>query len=112
MILPYIEQAGIGNALNFNLSFYVPQNTTGIRAQISGFDCPTDPGNTNLEDPGAATQRIKGNYVVNWGNSHYDQDQSPTATNATQPNPYTGPGGPSFTSPPRSRPTRPTACSP
>jgi prepilin-type N-terminal cleavage/methylation domain-containing protein/prepilin-type processing-associated H-X9-DG protein len=93
MILPYIEQSAVGNAFNFNLSFYVPQNTTSIRAQINTFDCPSDPGNANVEDPGLATQRIKGNYVINWGNAHYDQDQSPTATNSTQPNPYSGPAG-------------------
>jgi prepilin-type N-terminal cleavage/methylation domain-containing protein/prepilin-type processing-associated H-X9-DG protein len=93
MILPYIEQASLSNAINFNLSFYVPQNTTAIRTTVGTFDCPSDPGSANVEDPGAVTQRVKGNYAVNWGNLHYDQDQSPTATNSTQPNPYNGPAG-------------------
>jgi prepilin-type N-terminal cleavage/methylation domain-containing protein/prepilin-type processing-associated H-X9-DG protein len=93
IILPYLEQTALANAVNFNLAFHVSQNTTALRAKINTFDCPTDPGNATVEDPGAAAQRTKGNYVVNWGNLHYDQDQSPTATNATQPNPYNGPAG-------------------
>lgn len=57
---------------------------------IKVYDCPSDPGNQNLETPGQATQRIKGNYVVNWGNMHYDQDTG----NEGEGNPYNnGPGG-------------------
>jgi prepilin-type N-terminal cleavage/methylation domain-containing protein/prepilin-type processing-associated H-X9-DG protein len=93
MVLPYLEQVGLSNAINFNLSFYVPANTTALRASVAVWDCPSDPGSKNVEDPGAATQRVKGNYAVNWGNLHYDQDQSPTASNSTQPNPYNGPAG-------------------
>ena len=94
-ILPYIEQANIGNAINFNLSFSVIQQTTVLRTKVNTYDCPSDPGNANLEDEGKASQRVKGNYGVCWGNMHYDQDQSPLATNGTRPNPYvTGPADP------------------
>jgi prepilin-type N-terminal cleavage/methylation domain-containing protein/prepilin-type processing-associated H-X9-DG protein len=93
MILPYIEQSTLSNAINFSLSFYTFDQTTAYRATINTFDCPTDPGNTVQEIDATYGVRTKGNYVVNWGNLHYDQDQSPSATNTTQPNPYTGPLG-------------------
>ncbi len=82
-ILPYVEQGAIGNAINFSVLFADPSQFTVLMTTVNVFDCPTDPGKDTLEAPGQTVQRIKGNYVVNWGNAHYDQDQSPLATNAT-----------------------------
>ena len=94
-ILPFIEQATIGNAINFNLSFSASAQYTVLKARVAAFDCPTDPGKDNLEDEGKATVRVKGNYAVNWGNVHYEQDQGKLADGSNQPNPYaTGPAPP------------------
>jgi prepilin-type N-terminal cleavage/methylation domain-containing protein/prepilin-type processing-associated H-X9-DG protein len=88
-ILPFIEQSALGNSVNFSLPYYVFQNTTSVGAQVNVFDCPTDPGNQNLEVDPTYGSRIKGNYVVNWGPLYYDQDQSPLASNTTIPSAIT-----------------------
>jgi prepilin-type N-terminal cleavage/methylation domain-containing protein/prepilin-type processing-associated H-X9-DG protein len=90
-ILPYIEQVAVANAINSSLPFYDGSQTTVRNARLGVFDCPTDPGNGTLEDQGAATQRVKGNYVVNWGNLYYDQDLgvSKLASNTTIPSSIT-----------------------
>jgi prepilin-type N-terminal cleavage/methylation domain-containing protein/prepilin-type processing-associated H-X9-DG protein len=85
MVLPYLEQTTMSNALNLTSTFYDVSNTTVTQSQVSVFNCPSDPGvgtiyYSKLQPAG----RQKGNYAVNWGNSHYDQGS---------PNPFNGPVG-------------------
>ncbi len=91
-ILPYLEQGAAFQAINFMVSFYMPQNTTVLNAKVAGFHCPTDPNTDSYETPGTTTQRYEGNYLVNWGNTHYGQDLSP-ARGGPYTNPYVGPLG-------------------
>jgi prepilin-type N-terminal cleavage/methylation domain-containing protein/prepilin-type processing-associated H-X9-DG protein len=90
-ILAFLEQGTIYNSVNFNLPFQNAGQYTACQTTIGVWDCPTDPGNQNIEAPGAAF-RVKGNYVVNWGNMIYAQDQ-PLAEQTPQVNPYNGPAG-------------------
>jgi len=83
-ILPYLEQTAMSNALNMNATFYDARNSTVTSATISAFLCPSEPGSgTSITVSGQPTRK-KGNYAVNWGNSHHDQGN---------PNPFTGPAG-------------------
>jgi prepilin-type N-terminal cleavage/methylation domain-containing protein/prepilin-type processing-associated H-X9-DG protein len=87
-----IEQQTLFNATNFSLGFNLAQNTTVCWATIAVFHCPSDPNTSSQE----RASRVEGNYVVNWGNTHYGQDQAPTnAPITSMPNPMNnGPYGP------------------
>jgi prepilin-type N-terminal cleavage/methylation domain-containing protein/prepilin-type processing-associated H-X9-DG protein len=89
-IMSFIEMTALANSINFTLSFYYPQNTTAIKTGVSAFDCPSDPNGATIEEPTTAYPRAKADYMVNWGNMHYYQDQLPS----TMPNPWTWTGGP------------------
>lgn len=87
-ILPGIEQGPLFNSINFSYSFYLPQNTTVIRSTINVYQCPSDtPSVASLSNQ--AYLRSKGNIAVNWGNSHYWQDEA--GRDGTDP--YSGPYG-------------------
>ena len=89
-IMPQLEQGAIANAINFSISFYMPANTTVIQTAVATFHCPSDPQTFTIEVPTSANKRFEGNYVVNWGNMHYGQDQAPSnAPASTYPNPWT-----------------------
>ena len=84
MILPYLEQSAFYNAINFSLPFNPPvgaANNTVSEALIQGFTCPSDPTVNQIDQ----NNRREANYVVNWGNSNWNQDMFPTN------NPFTGP---------------------
>jgi prepilin-type N-terminal cleavage/methylation domain-containing protein/prepilin-type processing-associated H-X9-DG protein len=83
-ILPFLEQVAMSNSLNVNAPFYDARNSTVTSATIGVFLCPSDPGAGSIIVVSNEPPRKKGNYVVNWGNSHYDQGN---------PNPFTGPLG-------------------
>jgi prepilin-type N-terminal cleavage/methylation domain-containing protein/prepilin-type processing-associated H-X9-DG protein len=87
-ILAYMEGTNQFNATNFCLSFYEPANTTVLLTSVATFHCPTDPNTNSIETSGTATARTESNYVVNWGNTHYGQDQNP-ARDIAWPNPFT-----------------------
>ncbi len=74
-IMPFLEQGAVFQAINFSLGFYYPQNTTVITSIVPGFHCPSDPNTYAIEVGSTAQRRYEGNYVVNWGNSHFTQDQ-------------------------------------
>ena len=96
-ILPYIEQGPAANAINFAVSFYLPQNSTVCVLNIAPFHCPSDPQSNAIESGSVYPfPRAEGNYVVNWGNMHWGQDQNP-ARNGPWPNPWTGPLGDTVT---------------
>jgi prepilin-type N-terminal cleavage/methylation domain-containing protein/prepilin-type processing-associated H-X9-DG protein len=82
-IFASIEQTSLFNSINFTTDFYQPQNTTAIRTGVSVFDCPSDPNSSNIEEPTSAYPRAKADYMVNFGNTHFDQDRAN--------NPFTGP---------------------
>jgi prepilin-type N-terminal cleavage/methylation domain-containing protein/prepilin-type processing-associated H-X9-DG protein len=84
-IMSFIEMTALANSINFSLSFYYPQNTTAIKTGVSAFDCPSDPNSSTIEEPTTAYPRAKADYMVNWGNMHFYQDQLP----GTMPNPWT-----------------------
>jgi prepilin-type N-terminal cleavage/methylation domain-containing protein/prepilin-type processing-associated H-X9-DG protein len=90
-ILPFLEQGAVYNAINSSLSFYVAQQTTVLKTAVAMFHCPSDPQSFSIEVGNTANARYEGNYVVNWGSTHYGQDQSPS--NAKWPNPFAGPFG-------------------
>jgi prepilin-type N-terminal cleavage/methylation domain-containing protein len=62
LILPFMEQQPLHNAINFNLPgwSFIPENETGRNAQIAIFLCPSDPD--HLINPQGHT-----NYAANFG---------------------------------------------
>jgi prepilin-type N-terminal cleavage/methylation domain-containing protein/prepilin-type processing-associated H-X9-DG protein len=75
-ILGYLEQGAMYNATNFSLGFYDSSNTSVLLTEISVYNCPSDPGNTQVEPGGdiGGYNRVKGSYLANWGNASYLQD--------------------------------------
>jgi prepilin-type N-terminal cleavage/methylation domain-containing protein/prepilin-type processing-associated H-X9-DG protein len=82
-MLAFIEQVPAFNRYNFTTDFYQPANTTSILQNISVFDCPSDPNSNMIEEPTTAYPRSKASMVINYGNTHYDQDRAN--------NPFAGP---------------------
>jgi prepilin-type N-terminal cleavage/methylation domain-containing protein/prepilin-type processing-associated H-X9-DG protein len=86
LVLPYLEQVAMSNALNMSNASTDFTNSTVTQTKLSLFQCPSDPNagamwlSTNLAK---TPNRAKGNYVVNWGNSDYEQ--SMTATSSFSP---------------------------
>jgi prepilin-type N-terminal cleavage/methylation domain-containing protein/prepilin-type processing-associated H-X9-DG protein len=76
LILPYIEQAQMSNALNLNLAAITFQNSSIVQAKLGVFSCPSEILNNAMWNSTSATvpSRSKGNYVVNWGNSDFEQN--------------------------------------
>jgi prepilin-type N-terminal cleavage/methylation domain-containing protein/prepilin-type processing-associated H-X9-DG protein len=62
--LPYVEQANLGTALNFNLAYSDPANTTVMNTSLNSFLCPSDAGYLIPAGIGAPT-----NYRSNEGTS-------------------------------------------
>jgi len=77
LILPYLEQGTMFQAINFSLSYFNVANTTIIQTTISGFHCPSDPQSFAIEVGSTAQLRYGGNYTVNWGNTHFLQADNP-----------------------------------
>jgi prepilin-type N-terminal cleavage/methylation domain-containing protein len=79
LVLPYLEQVQMYNAGNLSLASTSFENSTVAQAKLSVFNCPSDPlaGATWLStNPATIPNRSKGNYVVNWGNSDYEQNMT------------------------------------
>jgi prepilin-type N-terminal cleavage/methylation domain-containing protein/prepilin-type processing-associated H-X9-DG protein len=84
MVLPYLEKGAIFQAINFSLPFNPPTgaaNNTVSECLIPGFSCPSDPTSNQIDQ----NNRREANYVVNWGNSNWNQDMT------TKYNPFSGP---------------------
>ncbi len=95
-IMPFMEQNAIFQAINFSLSFYEAANTTVIMTKVGGFHCPSDPNTDAIEVGSTSVQRREGNYVANWGNSHFNQADTPNGTGGVYwnaPDPWIGPYG-------------------
>jgi prepilin-type N-terminal cleavage/methylation domain-containing protein/prepilin-type processing-associated H-X9-DG protein len=76
LILPYIEQVQMSNALNMTLAAVTFQNSTIIQSRLVVFSCPSERLGTPMWNSTSATvpSRAKGNYGVNWGNSDFEQN--------------------------------------
>jgi prepilin-type N-terminal cleavage/methylation domain-containing protein len=81
MVLPYIEQGNLYQAVNFSLPFNHSSQTTALRVLAASYVCPSDPNMVLLDTGGFPS--YKANYMANWGNMHFDQ--------AAANNPYNGP---------------------
>jgi prepilin-type N-terminal cleavage/methylation domain-containing protein len=71
--LPYIEQGAVKALINDKLSLSDNANELGRRAKIPQFACPSDIGLQENEWPSVTWARVRGNYVVNFGNTTYGQ---------------------------------------
>ena len=71
-IFPYIEQQALADRTNFKLSISDAANDPVRRVKIAGFGCPSD-GMKQNEWQSNTWGRVRGNYVVNWGNTNYGQ---------------------------------------
>lgn len=47
-ILPYFEQASLGDLYDFRASFFDPQNQQAIETKLALFECPSTPGGAEL----------------------------------------------------------------
>lgn len=75
MILPYIDQAAAFNKIDFNNSWH--NNAAGqavAQIKIPAESCPSD--GIKIDEPGTNWARIRGNYVVNFGNITYGGSRS------------------------------------
>jgi len=100
-ILTTMEGTTLFNAINFTTDFYQPANTTAILVNVKTFDCPSDPGGGNIEEPTSPYPRAKADYMVNYGNTCWHQDGTrpgqatghtpftPESPQAQVPAPYT-----------------------
>jgi len=69
----YIEQANWAKLVNTNVSYSFPQNQATRVVKINTFACPSDIGLQENEMGSGTWDRIRSNYVVNWGNTDYGQ---------------------------------------
>jgi prepilin-type processing-associated H-X9-DG protein len=72
-ILPFIEQQTVWQKINWTLNFSDAANEQARRAKIVVFNCPSDDGLKENEWNTTTWCRVRGNYVVNWGNTNYGQ---------------------------------------
>lgn len=80
---PYIEQTALADQNDVNQHFYLPPGTIGntlnglCGKRVPIYLCPSDNG--KIDQSQGFYQRTRGNYVVNWGNSGYDENPQPSA---------------------------------
>ncbi len=75
MLLPYIEQGVVANAYNFSQIFNSYLNTTAELTQLKTMACPSDPNVGSIEN---SPPRYQYNYMVNWGNTTWQQNMVST----------------------------------
>ncbi len=79
LILPNIDQANMYNTIDFRFAWHNVAPGTGntmAQTRIPAESCPSD--GIQIDEPGTNWARIRGNYVVNFGNITYGgQSQSP-----------------------------------
>jgi prepilin-type N-terminal cleavage/methylation domain-containing protein len=69
----YIEQAAWNKSIDFSKSFSNAVNDAPRRYRIPLFACPSDRGLQRNEWDSNVWARVRGNYVVNFGNTNYGQ---------------------------------------
>jgi prepilin-type N-terminal cleavage/methylation domain-containing protein/prepilin-type processing-associated H-X9-DG protein len=78
----FIEQTALSEKNDYKKDFYVPPATIpnsldGLCGQyVDQYFCPSDIGHKAQD--GTGYERMRGNYVVNWGNITYDTDPPKT----------------------------------
>ncbi len=75
MLLPYLEQSVVTNAYNYNVIFNSFVNTTAELTLLSVMNCPSDPNTRSIEN---SPPRYQYNYMVNWGNTTWQQNMTTT----------------------------------
>jgi prepilin-type N-terminal cleavage/methylation domain-containing protein len=70
---PYIEQDNWARLIDYSASFSDTINEPARRHKIPLFSCPSDLGLVENEWYSATWARLRGNYVVNFGNTNYGQ---------------------------------------
>jgi prepilin-type N-terminal cleavage/methylation domain-containing protein len=70
---PYIEQDNWAKLIDYEAAFSDPINEAARRHKISLFACPSDLGLVENEWQSVTWARLRGNYVVNFGNTNYGQ---------------------------------------
>jgi prepilin-type N-terminal cleavage/methylation domain-containing protein/prepilin-type processing-associated H-X9-DG protein len=95
LILPYLEQGTLANAINYSLEFNNHVHDTAVRIIPGSLLCPSDP-NMGFVDVGSYPVR-KVNYMANWGNTQYFQGNSSDPMSLNPPfAPGDNPGGVRF----------------
>jgi prepilin-type N-terminal cleavage/methylation domain-containing protein/prepilin-type processing-associated H-X9-DG protein len=74
MIGPYIGEQAWFDSIDFRVSFSHSRNDAPRRRKIEVFACPSD-GLRQNEWQSVTWARIRGNYVVNFGNTNYGQTE-------------------------------------
>jgi prepilin-type processing-associated H-X9-DG protein/prepilin-type N-terminal cleavage/methylation domain-containing protein len=80
----YIEETALSSRVDLKTDWNLPPNTvTNSMAGLTGqyvavYSCPSDSQGNDQTDPND-DERRRGNYVVNWGNSKYQQNPEPAA---------------------------------
>ena len=79
-VWPFIEQTAMSQQNNLNEHFYLPPATIGntmdglCGKRVSTYLCPSDTG--TIDQNTGFYQRTRGNYMVNWGNTLYDDTRT------------------------------------
>jgi prepilin-type N-terminal cleavage/methylation domain-containing protein len=71
---PYIEEQNLTDIYDFKYTFYSAQNRPAVTLELEMYSCPSDEKRLWQGD---AYTRIKGNYVVNWGRTDWQQEPDP-----------------------------------
>jgi prepilin-type N-terminal cleavage/methylation domain-containing protein/prepilin-type processing-associated H-X9-DG protein len=85
-VWPYVEQDNLSRLTVANVPFYNPPHTihftmNGLCGQkVPIYFCPSDNG--QVEQNVGQYQRIRGNYMVNWGNALYDDQRTNASATA------------------------------
>ena len=80
----YVEQGNLTAKGSPTTPFYQPPYTIGntmtglIGQNVKLYKCPSDGQGSDLNSAGAYYQRVRGNYVCNWGHGWYGQNPQPT----------------------------------
>ena len=82
---PYVEQKSWHASINFNVSFSDSSNLKPRMTKLQLFACPADIGLQQNEWNSDTWARVRGNYVVNFGNTNYGQTAYAGATFAGAP---------------------------
>jgi prepilin-type N-terminal cleavage/methylation domain-containing protein/prepilin-type processing-associated H-X9-DG protein len=82
-VLPFLEQTGMSNALNLSAAYNDARNSTVVGAALGVWVCPSDPNQTLVMQ--ATPPRKKGNYMVNWGSSGFQQNETTLTGSPTIP---------------------------
>ncbi|QDU57094.1 DUF1559 domain-containing protein [Aeoliella mucimassa] len=84
-VMPYIEQEGLEDIVHPEVSFSDPLNEQARKTFIPMFACPSDIGLQMNEWSYPTWARVRGNYVVNAGNTVYGQHNIGNCPNSPYP---------------------------